>query len=159
MIKTIRMSRQIKVIGGKSNRSNRASRAENPYGRAAMSGNRRLYVGNLSWDVSWQDLKDHFKRVGSVVRADVMTEGGTGRSKGCGIVEFSTANEAIRAMQVLNDTDLKGRLIFVREDREDKGGVGGSCRVYVGNLSWDVAWQDLKVRVGVIDLISPEMRL
>jgi RNA recognition motif-containing protein len=43
----------------------------------------RIYVGNLSWDVKWQDLKDFFKPCGTVVRADVMEEPG-GRSKGCG---------------------------------------------------------------------------
>ena len=43
----------------------------------------RLYVGNLSWDVKWQELKDFFKPCGTVVRADVMEEPG-GRSKGCG---------------------------------------------------------------------------
>ena len=46
----------------------------------------RVYVGNLSWDVAWQDLKDHMRQVGEVTFCDVMTEGGgrDGRSKGCG---------------------------------------------------------------------------
>ena len=44
----------------------------------------RIYVGNLSWEVKWQDLKDLFKPCGTVVRADVMEEPG-GRSKGCGM--------------------------------------------------------------------------
>lgn len=125
---------------------------------------RRVYVGNLSWDVAWTDLKDHMKSTGcEVTRADVMT-GHDGRSKGCGIVEFATADAARRAVVTLNDTELMGRQIFVREDREDgprggggtSGGHGGnsgsggggsdaqSRRCYVGNLSWDVAWQDLK---------------
>ena len=91
-----------------------------------LGGNRRLYVGNLSYDVSWQDLKDHFKQIGNVTRADIMTEPG-GRSKGCGLVEFATAIEAQEAMSRLNETELRGRLIFVREDREAGATVGVSA--------------------------------
>lgn len=107
---------------------------------------RRVYVGNLSWNVSWQDLKDHMRSAGEVTRADVMT-GADGRSKGCGIVEYSTEEGAKEAVVTLNDTELNGRQIFVREDREERGsGSSGnrfssddqaqSRRVYVGNLSW-----------------------
>ena len=122
---------------------------------------RRVYVGNLSWDVSWQDLKDHMKSSGEeVIRADVLTS--NGRSKGCGVVEFATVEGAQRAIATLNDTELNGRQIFVREDREEgrsthahgggqssgsrfsSGEKAQNHRVYVGNLSWDVAWQDLK---------------
>lgn len=84
----------------------------------ATSQGRRVYVGNLSWDVAWQDLKDHMRQVGDVLFAEVMTDGITGRSKGCGIVEFHSSQDAQRAIRTLNDTELKGRLIFVREDRE-----------------------------------------
>ena len=85
--------------------------------RPTMSEGKRLYVGNLAFDCAWYDLKDHFKSCGNVVRADIMEEHG-GRSKGCGIVEFALAEEAQLAIATLNDTDLKGRPIFVREDRE-----------------------------------------
>ena len=132
---------------------------------------RRVFVGNLSWNVSWQDLKDLMKSTGhEVTRSDIM-QTPDGRSKGCGIVEFATAEGAKQAVLTLNDTELQGRQIFVREDREDKGGRSGggaaggggfgagggggggrffsgeqnqSRRVYVGNLSWDVAWPELK---------------
>lgn len=79
---------------------------------------RRLYVGNLAWDVSWQDLKDHFKSVVSVLRAEVFI-GKDGRSKGCGIVELYKIDDAIIAIGALNNSLLKGRPIFVREDREE----------------------------------------
>jgi len=145
----------------------------------------RVYVGNLKFEVSWQDLKDHMKQAGRVLRADVMTDA-SGRSKGCGIVEFASASDARNAIATLNDTEIDGRLIFVREDRES-GSTGGASdvskrarplsdqrdqreqrdlreprrertqhvpattnqsrgnrSVYVGNLSWDVTWQDLK---------------
>ena len=57
--------------------------------------------------------------MGNVVHADVL-EDHEGRSKGCGIVEYDNPHGAMRAIRELNNTDLKGRLIFVREDREDK---------------------------------------
>ena len=128
----------------------------------------RVYVGNLSWEVTWSDLKDHMKSTGcDVTRANVLASP-DGRSKGCGIVELASVEDAQKAILTLNDTELMGRQIFVREDREGSsgggyytqqqtgggGGGGGSRfasggeaqsrRVYVGNLSWDVAWQDLK---------------
>jgi len=119
----------------------------------------RVYVGNLSWDVSWQDLKDHMRSAGDVSFAEVMQEPG-GRSKGCGVVEYKTPEEAKEAIDTLNDTDLKGRNIFVREDRETSGGGGrgggaaggggyhgggaSSTSVYVGNLAYETSWQDLK---------------
>mmetsp|Transcript_19868 Transcript_19868/g.25065 ORF Transcript_19868/g.25065 Transcript_19868/m.25065 type:complete len:501 (-) Transcript_19868:1552-3054(-) len=135
-------------------------------GGARMSSEKqdcRVYVGNLSWDVSWQDLKDHMRTAGDVSFAEVMQEPG-GRSKGCGVVEYKTPEEAKEAIDSLNDTELKGRMIFVREDRETSGGGGGrtgsagggggggggyhggasSTSVYVGNLAYETSWQDLK---------------
>jgi len=143
----------------------RSGRSEKPYessGSKAVVGG-RLYVGNLDWTVSWQDLKDHFRRCGEVVRADVMMES-DGKSKGCGIVEYASNREANDAIRELSDTELKGRMIFVREDRESGGGGGGSShrtttvypggaregsrasgsKLYVGNLAFEVRWQDLK---------------
>lgn len=142
-----------KKIGQREKRSVRLD-GNGPYnGGKNSGGNTRVYVGNLSWDVSWQDLKDHMRGSGDVIRADVMSDN-DGRSKGCGLVEYATEREALAAVQTLHNTELKGRLIFVREDREaQRGGGGGNQRpsfglanrrVYVGNLSWDVAWQDLK---------------
>jgi len=108
--------------------------------------NPRVYVGNLSWSVGWRDLKDHMKSAGDVLRADVLT-GYDGRSKGCGVVEYGSVADAKKAVEELNNTELMGRQIFVREDRETAAAGGGDeqgKRVYVGNLSWDVAWQDLR---------------
>ena len=99
---------------------------------------------------------------GHVVHADVMTDAATGRSKGCGLVQFASARDASNAISTLHDTELNGRKMFVREDRESGGatatrlgeGFGGGgaaaaaggCSVYVGNLSWDVAWQGERLR-------------
>jgi len=78
----------------------------------------RLFVGNLSYGVAWQDLKDLFATIGPVAYADVMRMH-DGRSKGCGIVEFVNADDARLAIERLQDASLRGRNIFIREDRED----------------------------------------
>jgi RNA recognition motif-containing protein len=85
------------------------------------------------------------RQAGDVTFAEVMQEA-DGRSKGCGIVEFANNGAAQQAISTLNDSDLKGRMIFVREDRENRQSTGSSnnCSVYVGNLHFDVSWQDLK---------------
>jgi len=84
---------------------------------APGTAGRRVYVGNLSWETQWQELKDHMRSAGQVEFADVLT-GPDGRSKGCAVVEFAQPEEAQRAIAELNDTQLMGRMIFVREDRE-----------------------------------------
>ena len=109
----------------------------------------------------------------------------SGRSKGCGIVEFSSKREAQIAMETLNDSSLKGRAIFVREDREErKSGKmvddvarhrgqkqihdceNSACRVFVGNVSFDTSWQDLKdhfrragnvTRADILEVIEESM--
>ncbi|SCM22966.1 RNA-binding protein, putative [Plasmodium chabaudi chabaudi] len=81
----------------------------------------RVYVGNLPWKVTWPILKAHMKKAGEVVRVDIF-EDAQGRSKGCGIVEYSTCEEAQEAISSLNDSKLEDRLIFVREDREENSG-------------------------------------
>jgi RNA recognition motif-containing protein len=106
-----------------------------------------VYVGNLAWSVSWQALKDHMRQAGNVIRADIMEES-QGRSKGCAIVTFDSPASAARAIQELNDTELEGRLIFVREDRE-RGpaateSAGGTRSVFVSGLAWRASWQDVK---------------
>ena len=89
------------------------------------------------------------RSAGNVVHADVLS-GPDGRSKGCGIVEYASSGDAQRAIRDLNESTLDGRTIFLREDRESGGGdrEGSGCTVFVGNLSWDAKWQDLKVSKG-----------
>ena len=75
-------------------------------------------------------VQDHFRSCGNVVYADVLREQGSKRSKGCGIVEFETVDEAVAAINTLHDSELDGRLLTVREDREDReivGGAGGAA--------------------------------
>ncbi|CAG9464066.1 unnamed protein product [Pedinophyceae sp. YPF-701] len=79
---------------------------------------RRCYVSNLAWKTSWQDLKDAFSGCGNVVYSAVAKRGT--RSKGWGIIEFELPEEAAKAVAELNGTELDGRPIVVREDREDR---------------------------------------
>lgn len=107
---------------------------------------RVVYVGNLSWRSAWQDLKDHFKPAGNILRADVMM-GQDGRSRGCGLVEFSTIGEAKDAIDTLNGTVLEDRVITVREDKETSIAADAASaprRIFVGNLHYHTRWMDLK---------------
>ena len=74
------------------------------------------------------------KSTGLDVQRATILSSADGRSKGCGLVEFHTAAAAATAVQDLNDTELQGRPIFVREDRESKSaassGGGGGCLLY-----------------------------
>ncbi|EEC42891.1 predicted protein [Phaeodactylum tricornutum CCAP 1055/1] len=106
------------------------------FSRICSFFNRRVYVGNLSWSVAWQSLKDHMRQAGEVVHAEVIMEY-NGRSKGCGIVEYATDEEAQEAIKTLTDTELNGRMIFVREDRETPNqgaSYQGESRGWIG--SW-----------------------
>jgi hypothetical protein len=88
----------------------------------------------------WQDLKDHFRQCGKVVHADVLSDPTTGRSKGCGLVEFETAKGAAAAVGQFNKVPLRGRPLQVRPDRDDtsQSGVASNGRLFLGNLSWQV---------------------
>uniref|UniRef100_A0A7S0BFC3 RRM domain-containing protein n=2 Tax=Rhodosorus marinus TaxID=101924 RepID=A0A7S0BFC3_9RHOD len=89
-----------------------------------MSSERTVFVGNLSWDTRWQGLKDHMRQAGNVVHAEVFSEA-SGRSAGCGIVEYESTDEAMHAINTMNNSMLDGRQVFVREDRDNRSGGGG----------------------------------
>jgi cold-inducible RNA-binding protein len=76
-----------------------------------------IYVGNLPWSVSDQDLADTFKEFGSVDRASVIVERPSGRSKGFGFVTMNDNAEATAAIEALNGTELGGRPLKVNEAR------------------------------------------
>ncbi|KAL2024793.1 hypothetical protein VTK56DRAFT_5614 [Thermocarpiscus australiensis] len=141
--------------------------------RETSQQDRRVYVGNLSYDVKWHHLKDFMRQAGEVLYADVLMLP-NGMSKGCGIVEYATREQAQQAVQQLSNQNLMGRLVYVREDREaeprfgppggaSRGGFGGGMgggygaggfntgmvggggrQIYVSNLPYTVGWQDLK---------------
>lgn len=80
---------------------------------------RKLYVGNLEWSVSDNDLLECFKPAGEVVSASVILVRDTGRSRGFGFVEMATEEEAAKAMKTLNDTMLNNRPLIVREAKPE----------------------------------------
>jgi len=79
---------------------------------------KKLFVGNLSFDTSNADLQTLFSTVGTCVSATVLTDRATGRSRGFGFVEMSSAEEAQRATSQLDGNELQGRKINVSEARE-----------------------------------------
>ncbi|KAJ3115358.1 hypothetical protein HK098_006995, partial [Nowakowskiella sp. JEL0407] len=87
---------------------------------SSLSG-RALYVGNLPFSVGWMDLKDFFRQVGNVQRADVPMDY-QGRSRGFGTVVMSSAEDAQKAIAQLNGHEWNGRRIEVREDRNPSEG-------------------------------------
>jgi RNA recognition motif-containing protein len=87
-----------------------------------------IYVGNLSRDVTEDDLKQAFEAFGQVESANVIKDRFSGESRGFGFVEMPSKNEAQSAIADLNGKDLKGRMIVVNEARprtEDRRGGGG----------------------------------
>jgi RNA recognition motif-containing protein len=87
----------------------------------------RLYIGNLSYDTTEEELRELFSAHGTVESVNLITEGGSGRSKGFGFVEFRDDQEANAAIAALNGTDLRGRTINVNQARPrvERGGGGG----------------------------------
>lgn len=83
----------------------------------------KLFVGNFSFSVNDEMLREHFARFGDISTAKVMTEGIGGRSRGFGFVEFENPEDAQRAIQELDGALWEGRVIKVSEDRS--GGRGG----------------------------------
>jgi RNA recognition motif-containing protein len=87
----------------------------------------KLYVGNLSFQTSSQDLEEMFAGIGVVESATVVEDRETGRSRGFGFVEMASPEDAQKAIAELNGTEQGGREIKVNEakPREDRGGRGG----------------------------------
>jgi len=88
---------------------------------------KKLYIGNLDYTVTEQDLQTLFSEHGEVVSATIVQDRYSGRSKGFGFVEFANNEDAQKAKQALNGQDLKGRALKVdeaREQRRDRGDRG-----------------------------------
>ena len=88
---------------------------------------KKLYVGNLSYNVTSSDLEQLFAQHGTVTSAQVINDRDTGRSKGFGFVEMSSDEEATAAIAAVNGQQHDGRTLTVNEARpkEDRGGGGG----------------------------------
>jgi RNA recognition motif-containing protein len=89
---------------------------------------KKLYCGNLGYNVTSNDLDQMFAAYGAVKSAEVINDRDTGRSKGFGFVEMSNDNEALAAINGMNGTEHDGRTLTVNEARpktERRGGGGG----------------------------------
>ena len=98
----------------------------------------KLYVGNLSFRVTSEDLQEYFSSAGSVESANVVFDRETGRSRGFGFVEMATEDDANNAIAQFNGQEYDGRNMVVnearpREDRPRGGGRGN----YGGGKRWE----------------------
>ena len=90
----------------------------------------RLFVGNLSYQTMENDLQDYFSQAGVVTSVNLMLDKVTGKSRGFAFVEFSTAEEANKAVEEFHNKDFQGRALTVnvarpREERAPRWGGGG----------------------------------
>jgi cold-inducible RNA-binding protein len=87
----------------------------------------KLYVGNLSFQTTSEDLQELFAQAGTVASASVVEDRMTGRSRGFAFVEMSTPEEAAAAIEQMNGREVGGRALKVNEakPRESRGGGGG----------------------------------
>ena len=105
-----------------------------------------IYVGNLPWTTTNDELADMFAQFGQVTKAQIITDRDTGRSRGFGFVEMATEAEAQRAIEAMHNSDMNGRPLTVNiakpresgggrsgvEDRSGGGGYGGGGGGYGG---------------------------
>ncbi len=90
----------------------------------------KLFVGNLAFSTTENDLQDYFAQAGPVLSVNIMQDRATGRSRGFGFIEMSTPEDAAKAIEMFNKKDFQGRALTVnearpREDRPPGGGGGG----------------------------------
>jgi RNA recognition motif-containing protein len=91
---------------------------------------KNIYVGNLAWGVTSDDLLELFGQYGKVLSAQVISDRETGRSRGFGFVEMESDEEAQKAIEALNGAEHQSRQLTVNiaREREDRGGGGGGGR-------------------------------
>ena len=91
---------------------------------------KKLFVGNLSWNISDERLLEAFAQFGEVTEAKVITDRDTGRSRGFGFVTFADEEAGDKAISAMNGAELDGRplRVNVAHDRRGPGGGGGNYR-------------------------------
>lgn len=92
---------------------------------------KKLFVGNLSFEVNNMDLEELFKQHGEVLSAKVILDRDSGRSKGFGFIEMDSDQSAQTAIDAINGTEVKGRAVNVsvaKDRNDDKGGFKGKKR-------------------------------
>ena len=88
----------------------------------------RLYVGNLSFSATEEELREHFTQAGIPGSVAIVKDRATGRSRGFAFVEMGTEPEARKAIEELDGKDFKGRPLKIDEARSRPGGSGGGDR-------------------------------
>jgi RNA recognition motif-containing protein len=104
-------------------------------GQQNITMSNKLFVGNLSFNTTENDLNDAFAAHGTVTETNLMMDRETGRPRGFGFVTMSSAEEANKAIEALNGKDMDGRALTVNiaKPREERsGGGGGGRREYRG---------------------------
>ncbi len=89
---------------------------------------KRLYVGNLGFDVTDKELEELFSQAGPCENVSIITDRSTGQSRGFGFVEMASNADAQKAIQQFDGQEFKGRTLKVNEAREREGGGGGGGR-------------------------------
>jgi len=101
---------------------------------------KNIFVGNLSFNTTEDELRQLFSAYGQVDRVSIMTDRDTGRSRGFGFVEMTNAEDGEKAIAALNGTQLGGRTLNVNEARpkpeRSAGGGGGRGREPGGRGRW-----------------------
>lgn len=90
----------------------------------------RLFVGNLSFTTTENDLQDHFAQAGPVIAVSIMQDRATGRSRGFGFVEMGSQEDATKAIGMFHQKEFQGRALTVNEarPREERPQGGGGYR-------------------------------
>lgn len=99
---------------------------------------KNIFVGNLSFNTSEDELRQLFGAYGQVDRVSIMTDRDTGRSRGFGFVEMTNSEDGEKAIAALNGTQLGGRTLNVNEARPkpERSGGGGRGREHGGRGRW-----------------------
>ena len=106
----------------------------------------KVYCGNLEWSINEDDIEKHMSKAGKITFSKIIREQ-SGYSRGWGIVEYETVENAEKAVNELNNSVLKGRNMLCKIDtkyKKDENKYTDEISVFVGNLPWDVSWGDLK---------------
>jgi cold-inducible RNA-binding protein len=101
--------------------------------RKGISMAKKLYVGNLAFQTTNQDLQELFAQAGTVESASIIEDRDTGRSKGFAFVEMSTEAEAASAIEQFNGKEVAGRMLTVNEAKPRENRSGGGGRNFGGN--------------------------
>jgi len=109
----------------------------------------RVFVQGIPPQSSWQDLKDHFRVAGEVVFASISVDKFTGQSKGCGIVQFETFEQAKTAIKIMRDHPLDGANLYVREDVQDKPAMPRGGGNTTPPTRWKCANEDNEAHLSV----------